>query len=63
MLPIVLELKGEQYHLQDSNITAYRLKKKMSALLLTLKNKQTNQPVEEATLVKATCHKTFYRYQ
>lgn len=35
MLLIMLELKGEQYHLQDSNITAYRFKR-MSALLLIL---------------------------
>lgn len=58
MLLIMLELKGEQYHLQDSNITAYRIKR-ISALLLLLKKTKTNQPVEEATLVKATCHKTF----
>lgn len=48
MLLIMLELKGEQYHLQDSNITAYRFKR-MSALLLKLSESYMS--------------KFFYRYQ
>lgn len=62
MLLIMLELKGEQYHLQDSNITAYRFKR-MSALLLILRKKKNKSASWGSNFSESYMSKDFYRYQ